>query len=118
VISKKAREKLHQEYEILLEDALQAGYAAAAAYRREPHPRQRGVVWLQLDDGRSLFAKMVRERYPADWKHGGRKVGVYMTVNFPDAGMSLAYASAVRDVLAGKGIGARVGQQLISEPGE
>jgi hypothetical protein len=112
-----AREARYKEYRALLDRAVAAGVQAVHEVPAVPRgQRRRGAVWLRVADGRSSFARFVMTQDTGvTWRRGNRKMGNHAPVDFPDIRQSLAYAQAIRDVLASGGVTVTVEHSSITE---
>lgn len=113
------KEARYAKYRELLEQAHTAG--RDAALEAVPFADRRiGSVWVQLDDGRSSFARFIRQGNVAGWRHGGRQIGLYLPApaEFGNVGKATAWAMAFRAVLAGGDVAVTVGMRVVTVPGE
>lgn len=100
-------------YRVLVERALEAGSAAMLAYESVPAGyRRRGAAWVAVDDGRSSFARFLRDAGDARWKRN-RELGSYLPVILPDLDEALACARAIGRVLTNGGASVTVEYRLI-----
>lgn len=95
--------KGYSEFREILFKALDAGEAAAVHARERASGRgmQRGTVHVQLNDGRSAFARYLRELHPEMWKYVSRRTGVCYQVPEDNFDVALSYAEAMQTVLSG-----------------
>lgn len=114
---KEEKEARYAEFRVLLERALGAGDSAAVGHpARSAAQRRRGAVWVRLEDGRSSFARFLREDAVPGWKRGSRKMGNYRPVDFQDFDRAMAWGEAFAAVLCEGGVQVTVEHSRITGP--
>lgn len=112
---KAEKEAQYAKYQELLDEALRAGAAAAAAVPQAER-RMRGAVWVRLADGRSKFACFAREQHGGTWRHGTRSRGTHLPASFAFLEQGRAWAREVARVLCEGDVQASWGSRAVCEP--
>lgn len=118
---RKEKEERYLQYEALLGEALEAGKQAAEAAEAARQPGRsprRGAVRVRLADGRSSFARFVRQAHPDEWKYGTRRAGTYFPVPHADYDKALRFAFAMHEVLSRGEVGVAVDAQHVPASGD
>lgn len=119
---RRRKEARYKEFQDLLDEAVAAGQQAARAVpERAGQQARHGAVRVQLDDGRTSFARFIREEHEGEedegmFRRGNRRTRNYLPVGYADYDKALAYAEAVREVLLRGGIGVSIETQYVAGP--